>query len=62
MSWVITIAAGVVAPMLTDAASSPAIIGDYCVPNWAEMKSIHVINKKSKDFYTKGNNTEKRSD
>lgn len=54
MSWVITITASIVAAVLTDATSSPTVIGDHCVPNWAEMKRmIFFLKQKVKSFYTK---------
>ena len=46
MSWVIAITAGVVAAVLTDAPSSPAVIGDHGVPHWAGMRSILFIHKR----------------
>ena len=54
MSWVISIATCIVATMLTNAASSPAVIGDHCVPNRAEMKrGIFFFKQKVKKIYTK---------
>lgn len=47
MSWVITVTTCIVATMLTNATSSPTVIGDHGVPNWAEMKRM------IKKIYTK---------
>lgn len=60
MSRVVTVTAGIVATMLTDATSSPTVVGDHRVPNWAEMeRRALVLNKKSRIFTQKGNVTEK---
>lgn len=60
MSRVVTVTAGIVATMLTDATSSPTVVGDHSVPNWAEMeRRVVVLNKKSRIFTQKGNVTEK---
>lgn len=60
MSRIITVAAGIVATMLADGTSSPAIIGDYRIPNWAEMKSRVSLQEKN-TLETKGNATPNRS-
>lgn len=36
MSWIVAIWTSVISSMLTDTASSPAIICYNCIPNWAE--------------------------
>ena len=61
MSRIIAVTAGIVATMLADGTSSPAIVGDDCVPNWAEMKSRVSLQEKNKTkqntLETKGNVT-----
>lgn len=48
MSRIIAVAAGIVATMLADGTSSPAVIGDYRVPNWAEIKTRVSLQEKKK--------------
>lgn len=61
MSRIIAVAAGIVATMLADGTSSPAVIGDYRVPNWAEIKTRVSLQEKKNTLETKGNVPPNRS-
>lgn len=47
MSGIITVTASIVATVFADRTGSPAIIGDDCVPNRAEMKRAVPLTRES---------------